>query len=107
MKGRNDYPEDWKAIANTIKDYFANWHCENCGHPHDPETSHTLTVHHLDGDKANCAPWNLVALCQRCHLSIQAIYHVGQMTLPGLFRPWIERTQRSILNLWKDIEVTQ
>lgn len=30
-----------------------------------------LTVHHLDGNKANCRWWNLVALCQRCHLEIQ------------------------------------
>lgn len=31
-----------------------------------------LTVHHLDGDKANVRWWNLAALCQRCHLEIQA-----------------------------------
>lgn len=30
-----------------------------------------LTTHHLDGDKANLVWWNLVALCQRCHLQIQ------------------------------------
>lgn len=30
-----------------------------------------LTVHHLDGNKANCRWWNLTALCQRCHLYIQ------------------------------------
>lgn len=30
-----------------------------------------LTVHHLDGDKANDAWWNTLALCQRCHLQIQ------------------------------------
>ncbi len=30
-----------------------------------------LTVHHLDGDKTNCRWWNLAALCQRCHLTIQ------------------------------------
>lgn len=30
-----------------------------------------LTVHHLDGDKANCRWWNLASLCQRCHLYIQ------------------------------------
>lgn len=29
------------------------------------------TVHHFDGDKANCQWWNLLALCQRCHLQIQ------------------------------------
>lgn len=30
------------------------------------------TVHHLDGDKSNCRWWNLLALCQRCHLTIQS-----------------------------------
>lgn len=35
-----------------------------------------LTVHHMDGDKANVAWWNLVALCQVCHLQIQ-----GKVTL--------------------------
>ena len=30
-----------------------------------------LTVHHLDGNKANLQWWNLAALCQRCHLDIQ------------------------------------
>lgn len=30
-----------------------------------------LTVHHLDGDKANVRWWNLAALCQVCHLHIQ------------------------------------
>lgn len=30
-----------------------------------------LTVHHLDGDKANDAWFNTLALCQRCHLQIQ------------------------------------
>ena len=31
-----------------------------------------LTVHHLDEIKSNCTWWNLPALCQRCHLIIQA-----------------------------------
>ena len=31
-----------------------------------------LTVHHLDGQKWNLRWWNLVALCQVCHLIIQA-----------------------------------
>lgn len=30
-----------------------------------------LTVHHLDGNKLNCRWWNLCALCQRDHLTIQ------------------------------------
>ena len=39
-----------------------------------------LTVHHLDGNKANCRWWNLAALCQRDHLLIQ-----GKVILD---RPW-------------------
>ena len=30
-----------------------------------------LTVHHFDGNKANDAWFNLLALCQKCHLSFQ------------------------------------
>lgn len=30
-----------------------------------------LTVHHLNGNKADLRWWNLAALCQRCHLFIQ------------------------------------
>lgn len=31
-----------------------------------------LTVHHFDGAKDNDAWWNKLALCQKCHLSVQA-----------------------------------
>lgn len=65
-----DYPENWKAISKRIKDN-AGWKCERCGHPHDVENHYVLTVHHLDVSKDNCADWNLAALCQRCHLSVQ------------------------------------
>lgn len=40
-----------------------------------------LTVHHLDGDKANVRWWNLVALCQVCHLHVQ-----GRVIMD---RPWM------------------
>lgn len=41
-----------------------------------------LTVHHLNGDKADCRWWNLASLCQRCHLRIQRT-----VVLPRVF-PW-------------------
>lgn len=41
-----------------------------------------LTVHHLDGDKANCRWWNLASLCQRCHLTIQ-----GRVVMARIW-PW-------------------
>lgn len=68
---RGEYPDNWDVIAKQVKD-AAKWQCIRCGHEHDPGSGYMLTVHHLDLDKSNVAWWNLVALCQRCHLSIQA-----------------------------------
>lgn len=73
----NDYPENWHEIAARIK-HGADWKCERCGHLNDRESGHVLTVHHLDGNKANCADWNLAALCQRCHLTVQARVKMDQ-----------------------------
>ncbi len=66
-----EYPDDWNLIALVIKQR-TGWNCIRCGHPHDTESGHMLTVHHLDLNKSNCEWWNLVALCQKCHLSVQA-----------------------------------
>lgn len=65
----SEYPLDWNDIAKSTKD-AAGWCCVRCGVPH--QKGHVLTVHHLDMDPSNCAWWNLAALCQQCHLTIQA-----------------------------------
>lgn len=67
----SEYPENWDDIATAIKD-SVDWTCVRCGHKHDTKTWHIMTVHHFDGDKSNCEWWNLIPLCQRCHLKIQA-----------------------------------
>lgn len=68
---RGAYPPQWPEISLQIKE-AAGWKCIRCDHPHDRESGHVLTVHHFDGDKSNVQWWNLLALCQRCHLSVQA-----------------------------------
>lgn len=70
-KPKGEYPGDWKEIARKVK-ADAGWRCVRCKHPNCYDSGHVLTVHHFDGDKANCERWNLMALCQRCHLSVQA-----------------------------------
>lgn len=40
-------------------------------------TKVVLTVHHIDADKANSDRSNLVALCQRCHLSADRPLHMA------------------------------
>lgn len=71
MKFTNDYVSDWRRIATNCKRQ-ADWHCIRCGEKHDVSRAYVLTVHHFDGNKANNKWWNLLALCQRCHLKIQA-----------------------------------
>jgi len=66
-----EYPPDWREISYSVKAEH-RWKCERCGHPDDRAAGYLLTVHHLDGNKSNCERWNLAALCQRCHLSVQA-----------------------------------
>lgn len=51
-----------------------------------------LTVHHLDGNKANCRWWNLAALCQRCHLQIQGKVQMARVwpwEHSEWFRPYV------------------
>ncbi len=74
------YPPDWKQIAHAVKE-AAGWCCVRCGHPHDPKAGYTLTIHHLDLCPSNSAWYNLLPLCQRCHLSIQGRVYVD--------RPWV------------------
>lgn len=56
----DDWPADAVAGKRVLRGetLFAQWRIG--------------TVHHLDGDKSNCRWWNLLALCQRCHLTIQS-----------------------------------
>lgn len=77
---RGVYTDDWPTIARAVKEQ-AGWQCIRCGHAHEPATGYTLTVDHLSGDKGDNAWWNLLALCQRCHLSVQ-----GRVILE---RPWV------------------
>ena len=74
------YPPNWHEVARQVK-AEAGGCCIRCGHAHSPADGYTLTVHHLDMNPANCAWWNLVALCQRCHLTIQ-----GRVVME---RPWM------------------
>lgn len=85
---RGEYPEDWPSVALAVK-LAAGWRCIRCTAPHSVEGARVLTVHHLNGDKADGRWWNLLALCQRCHLSIQARVNVEQLYLHE-HTPWFK-----------------
>jgi len=98
------YHPAWKQIVIAIKKR-AKDHCELCGVPNhcwifrykgysdwfeccecDKEILEKskpgkvirviLTVAHIDQDVTNNKPWNLLALCQRCHNKIDLPYRI-------------------------------
>ena len=90
-RSSGDYPPDWAEISTRVKEE-AGWTCVRCGHEHDPASGHCLTTHHLDMNPANCAWHNLAALCQRCHLQIQAKVVMEQVWMfdhSDWFRPYV------------------
>ena len=92
------YPGDWPTIAFLVKNK-AGWRCERCGHEHDVASGHVLTVHHLDGNKSNNELWNLAALCQRCHLSIQSRVEMRQVWMfehSEWMKPHVEEMERAL-----------
>jgi len=44
-----------------------NYICQECG-IHQEEIDRSLDVHHIDYDKHNLNPENLIALCRKCHV---------------------------------------
>ena len=80
LEHRGTYPAHWPQLSEAVKRAAGN-RCIRCQHVNDYASGHVLTVHHMDGDKANDAWWNLLALCQRCHLQVQAL------VIPE--RPWM------------------
>ena len=76
---RCGHPDDAPAIRKDGREARAI--CDvRCTHPNDGKMR-ILTVHHLDGNKSDNRWWNLLALCQSCHLTVQA------RVIPE--RPWL------------------
>lgn len=84
-ENRDRYPADWKEISRSIR-ARAGYRCEgspaypDCraenGERHPVTGSRVvLTVAHLDHTPENCDPANLMAMCQRCHLTYDREHH--------------------------------
>ena len=63
------YAPDGKEARRAARERAGN-KCIRCGSPSVP--GKILTTHHFDGCKSNDEWWNLLALCQVCHLQVQA-----------------------------------
>jgi len=100
-ENRKRYPANWRQISDQIRFERAGRRCECDGRcesgcctvyalGHSPLTrcpaihgqpntatgaKVVLTVAHLDHTPENCDPANLLAMCQRCHLSYDRDHH--------------------------------
>lgn len=65
------YPEDWTdSLKESIRERD-RYVCQECG-IHQDELEEKLHVHHIDYDKKNLDPQNLISLCRSCHMKTNA-----------------------------------
>lgn len=63
-KSREPYSVDWsKTLRRGIRERD-KYTCQLCG---DKQEDHSFDVHHIDYNKENCNPENLITLCRKCH----------------------------------------
>ena len=84
-ENRSRYPKDWPQIRAAILERALHRcegspdfpRCNVMNHTLHPETGSmvVLTIAHLDHTPENCAPSNLRAMCQRCHLNYDKQHH--------------------------------
>jgi len=77
---KEPYGSGW---ANTLKESIRerdNYECQRCGISQE-ELGGNLSVHHIDDDKKNMNPDNLVCLCRSCHTTIHRSPDINVRTL--------------------------
>jgi len=61
---KEKYPEYWINTLKTSIRERDNYTCKLC---YKKQTNRRFSVHHIDYNKNNCDPNNLITLCQSCH----------------------------------------
>lgn len=61
------YPQDWTDDLKESIRKRDNYTCQECG-IHKDEINYKLHIHHIDYDKYNLNPINLISLCRNCHM---------------------------------------
>lgn len=65
--GLSKYPLEWTTTFKEQIRQRDSYKCQICGSP-EIENCNKLCVHHIDYDKKNLNPTNLISLCTSCHI---------------------------------------
>jgi hypothetical protein len=64
---RNSYSREFRAsFKRLIRERDGN-RCQRCGKT-EKQNKRTLPIHHIDHDRMNCDPINLVTVCTSCNI---------------------------------------
>ena len=68
-KSFEQYPQEWTDILKEAIRMRDNYICQECGIHQDELIGQfkVLDIHHIDYNKKNCNPKNLITLCRSCH----------------------------------------
>lgn len=105
IKDKTRYPREWPAISRRIRERDGQ-RCRFCGAENgqpNPATGSrvVLTVAHLDHTPENCADDNLVALCQKCHLTYDARFHAANAKATRLAKKAQAADEAGQLAMWE------
>lgn len=62
------YSWDWNETLRRAIRERDNYTCQVCGKEYPPNGGRKFHVHHIDYNKKNCNPENLITLCISCHM---------------------------------------
>lgn len=98
------YAPAWKRIARIIRKRD-NYTCQMCYKQFEKQ-SKILHVHHIDGDKTNNSPDNLVAVCVACHPRGKRKEHYERIGDPHYRTKWLVTRKGEVLGLEADTYMT-